>query len=94
MNETVSLEYNDKKGFFFIKVNDKTEALMTFVFAERKLIVIDHAEVNEGYNGKGFGEKMVAKAVEFARDKGIKIMPLCPFAKSVFNKTPEYGDVL
>ena len=37
---------------------------------------------------------MVTKAVEFAREKGIKILPLCPFAKSVFDKTPEFRDVL
>ena len=34
------------------------------------------------------------KAIEFARNKAIKILPLCPFAKSVFDKTPEYQDLL
>ena len=37
---------------------------------------------------------MVAKAVEFAREKKLKIIPLCPFAKSVINKTPEFQDIL
>ena len=37
---------------------------------------------------------MLAKAVEFARQNNIKIMPLCPFAKSVFDKVAEYQDVL
>ncbi len=50
--------------------------------------------MNSGNEGKGFGKKMVTKAVEFAREKGIKILPLCPFAKSVFDKTPEFRDVL
>jgi predicted GNAT family acetyltransferase len=94
MNEEVLLDVNDKKGFFHIDVNGKTEAKMTFVFAGPNKIIIDHTEVNEGNNGKGFGKKMVAKAVEFAREKNIKIVPLCPFAKKVFDKTPEFGDVL
>ena len=34
------------------------------------------------------------KLAEYAREKGIKIIPLCPFAKSVFDKTPEFRDVL
>ena len=67
---------------------------MTFVFAGTDKIIIDHTEVNEGNNGKGFGKMMVAKAVDFAREKNIKIIPLCPFAKKVFDKTPEYSDVL
>jgi uncharacterized protein len=36
----------------------------------------------------------LAKAVEFVREKNVKVIPLCPFAKSVFDKTPEYRDVL
>jgi len=94
MNEEVQLELTDKNGFFHIDINGKTEAKMTFVFAGPDKIIIDHTEVNEGNNGKGFGKKMVAKAVEFAREKNIKIIPLCPFAKKVFDKTPEFRDVL
>jgi len=94
MNEEVQLEINDRKGFFHIDVNGKTEAKMTFVFAGPDKIIIDHTEVNEGNNGKGYGKKMVAKAVEYAREKNIKIIPLCPFAKKVFDKTPEFRDVL
>lgn len=94
MNEEIKLEINDKKGFFHIDVNGKTEGKMTFVFAGPNKMIIDHTEVNEGNNGKGYGKKMVAKAVEFAREKNIKIIPLCPFAKKVFDKTPEFKDVL
>ena len=35
----------------------------------------------------------LAAAVESARKEGIKILPLCPFARSVFEKTPEFADV-
>ena len=39
-------------------------------------------------------KQMVAKAVEYARENKVKIIPLCPFAKSVFDKVPEFRDVL
>ncbi len=94
MNTEVKLELNDKNGFFYIEIDGKTEAKMTFVFAGPDKIIIDHTEVNEGNNGKGFGQMMVEKAVGFARAKNIKIIPLCPFAKKVFDKTPDYKDVL
>lgn len=90
----VQIRINDNKGAFYIEVEGKKEATMTFVFADEDKIIIDHTEVNPGNEGKGFGKKMVTKAVEFARDKRIKIVPLCTFAKSVFNKTPEFRDVL
>ena len=94
MTEEVQLKINDNKGAFYIEVEGKQEAMMTFVYAGEDKIIIDHTEVNPGNEGKGFGKKMVLKAVEFAREKGIKIVPMCPFAKSVFDKTPEFRDVL
>jgi hypothetical protein len=94
MNETVKLELNDKNGYFYIEVDGKVEAKMTFVFAGDAKIIIDHTEVYEGNNGKGYGKMMVTKAVEFSRGKNMKIIPLCPFAKSVFDKNSEYQDVL
>ena len=94
MNEQIKLESNDKKGFFSVEIDGKTEAKMTFVFAGTDKIIIDHTEVNPGNNGKGLGKKMVTAAVEMARDKNLKIIPLCPFAKSVFDKTSEFSDVL
>ena len=86
MTEEVHLRINDNKGAFYIEVEGKQEAIMTFVFAGEDKIIIDHTEVNPGNEGKGFGKKMVTKAVEFAREKGIKILPLCPFVKSFFDK--------
>ena len=94
MKETVKLKTNNQNGLFYIEVDEKTEAKMTFIFAGTDKIIINHTEVNPGNNGKGYGKMMVEKAVEFAREKNIKIIPLCPFAKSVFDKTPTFKDVL
>lgn len=94
MKQEVKLEVNDKNGFFYIEIDGKTVAKMTFVFAGTDKIIIDHTEVNDAFEGKGFGKMMVEKAVEFAREKEIKIIPLCPFTKSVIDKTPEFQDIL
>ena len=93
MNE-VQVKINDKKGSFFIEIEGKQEAEMTFVFAGEDKIIIDHTGVNPGNEGKGLGKQMVAQAVSYARENNIKIIPLCPFAKKVFDKTPEFRDVL
>ncbi|WP_412476719.1 GNAT family N-acetyltransferase [Flavobacterium sp. TBRC 19031] len=94
MQNEVQLKIEGKKGFFYIEIEGKQEAMMTFVFAGEDKIIIDHTEVNLGNEGKGFGKKMVTKAVEYARENNLKIIPLCPFAKSVFDKVAEFRDVL
>lgn len=87
------IEYGNK-GAFLIKDNDQRQAEMTYSKAGDKLIIIDHTEVSDALRGTGAGKKLVQASVDYARANNIKILPLCPFAKSVFDKTPEFSDVL
>lgn len=82
------------KGRFYIEENHEIIAEMTYVWAGDTRIIIDHTEVDSSLKGQGIGKKLVAEAVQFAREKGIKIMPLCPFAQAVFDKEKEFSDVL
>lgn len=82
------------KGSFYIEESGKKLAEMTYVWAGNDRIIIDHTEVDEALKGRGAGKEMVLNAVAFARQKGIHIIPLCPFARSVFDKMQELRDVL
>ena len=42
----------------------------------------------------GVGKKLVEASVTWARSEKLSILPLCPFAKATFDKTPEWRDVL
>ena len=57
-------------------------------------MIIEHAGVSDALRGKNVGYQLVRTAVEYARANNIKIIPLCPFARSVFDKKPEFADVL
>jgi predicted GNAT family acetyltransferase len=88
-------EKENGKGSFFIMENDKRLAEMTYTMANKNLLIIDHTEVDEVLKGKNIGFQLVRQGVEFARENHLKIFPLCPFAKSVFDKKmDEFGDVL
>lgn len=87
-------EDNGTKGEFYIEVSGSRDALMTYTWAGNDKIIIDHTEVGDNLRGQGVGYKLVEASVNFMREKSIKVIPLCPFAKSVFDKIPEYADVL
>jgi predicted GNAT family acetyltransferase len=82
------------KGSFYIEEGGTRIGEMTYSRAGTGLIIIDHTEVGDALKGKGAGKQLVAAAVEYARKNNIKVLPLCPFAKSVFDRVKEYGDVL
>jgi predicted GNAT family acetyltransferase len=66
---------------------------MTYTMAGER-IIIDHTLVDDALRGTGAGKKLVEAGVQWAREQKRKILPLCPFARSVFDKTPAYADVL
>ena len=68
-------------------------ATMTYSIAGDDTIIIDHTEVNQALRGTGAGQALVAAAVAWARDSARRILPLCPFARSVFERTAEYADI-
>ena len=84
---------NGNKGFFRAMDDDVQAGLMTYSWAGTDKFIIDHTEVNPDFGGRGVGKKMVMEAVDFARNNNLKIIPLCPFAKSVFDKVAEIQDV-
>ena len=82
------------RGHFFIKDKGKEIALMHYTLAGPGKMIIDHTEVNETYEGKGLGLQLVKAGVAYARENHMKILPLCPFAKKMFDITPEFADAL
>lgn len=90
----IKQEDNSKKGKFFIELDGKEEAQMTYTYAGSNKIIIDHTEVSATLKGQGVGYKLVEASVVYMREKDIKVIPLCPFAKAVFEKKAEYLDRL
>jgi len=85
---------DQNKGKFYIEIDRKVLAEMTYSIAGETLIIIDHTEVSEQLKGKSAGKQMLENLVDYARKNNIKVIPLCPFAKSVFEKSIELRDVL
>jgi uncharacterized protein len=81
------------KGAFIIERAGKRLAELAYSMAGEKAI-IDHTTVDDALRGTGAGKHLVEAAVQWAREEKRKILPLCPYAKSVFDKTPAFGDVL
>lgn len=90
----VQLEEQGSKGRAFVGEAENSMASMTYSKAGEDTIIIDHTEVDESLRGKGVGQRLLAALVKMAREKKRKVIPLCPYAKSVFQKDESIRDVL
>lgn len=87
-------EFDGRKGAFFIENEGKHLAEMVYVMAGDTKMIIEHTEVDDSLRGQGIGKKLQAELVAYVREKGIKVVPLCPFAKATFDKVTEWQDVV
>ncbi|MFD2615364.1 GNAT family N-acetyltransferase [Paenibacillus gansuensis] len=86
------LELKQDSNTFYLGEPDHKEAEIHYVRREGKLIV-DHTFVAESLRGRKIGDALVRRMVEFAREEQAVLVPLCPFAKKVIERTPEYQDI-
>lgn len=89
----ISMEDRGSKGRYLYRAGGH-EAQMTFSRVGASQIIIDHTDVPDAFRGRGIGAALVRCAVEDARRSGVKIRPLCPFARAQFHRHEEWRDVL
>lgn len=93
MEDAIRHVSSGARGAFVVEREGRRLAELTYTVAGTR-VILDHTQVDDALRGTGAGAKLVAAAVQWARTGERKLMPLCPFARSVFEKNPGYGDVL
>ncbi|MEZ0373609.1 MAG: GNAT family N-acetyltransferase [Candidatus Sericytochromatia bacterium] len=91
---TIHHSEDGSHGRFYLGDPAHPDAEMTYSRSSAHLIIIDHTEVDPSHRGEGLGDALVGEMVSWARASGTKVIPLCPFTKSRFDKQPVYRDVL
>jgi predicted GNAT family acetyltransferase len=82
------------RGAFLIRGEDRERlAEMTYTTVGTSGFIIDHTEVDDSLRGQGIGDKLLAEAVTYAREKSLKIYATCPFALRKLQGNAEYADV-
>lgn len=82
-----------RKGKITAILEGKNGGEVTYVWAGPGKLILDHTEVFQGFEGKGIGKALVMQVVELAKEKQVKIVPLCPYAKSLFEKSEDLKNI-
>ncbi len=57
-------------------------------------IVFTHTVVPPAIEGRGVGSRLIRVALDSARDRGLKVVPQCPFVADFIRKHPGYRDLV
>ena len=84
---------NEERKRFEIDLGDGS-----FAFAQYNLItgkiMFTHTEVPEEHGGKGLGTALIRAGLAAARERGLKVIPICPFFAAYMKKHEEVQDLL
>jgi len=58
------------------------------------LIELVHTEVNDEFEGRGLGGQLVSFALDDARERGLSVLPICPFANDYMRRHSQYAELV
>jgi len=91
---TIRREQQGHRGAFYIERDGSRAELTYSASPDGKLVMLDHTEVGEALRGQGFARSLVEAAVVWAREQQIRLVPVCPVARAIFDREPAFRDVL
>ncbi len=90
--EVIHKEKNDR-GRLSLTEHEAEVGFMTYYYASPGIIHVDHTVVSKDYEGGGVGKRLFMEIVAFARDKGLMIVPECPYVGRMFERHKDMQDV-
>lgn len=92
MTAAIEIINNEKLQRFESQLDD------AFAFIEYRWLkgdmVLMHTLVPEAHEGKGVAGSLAKFALEYARNKNLKVIVYCPYVAAYLKRHPEYNDVV
>jgi uncharacterized protein len=57
-------------------------------------ITFTHTEIDDRFEGRGLGGKLIAFALDDGRERGLAVIPLCPFVRAYIQRHREYAELV
>lgn len=93
MKYDIKQKETEGKGMFYIEKDDNIIAELTYTINDNNVMTLDHSETQPEFTGEGLASSLVKHSVEYAREKEMKIDPLCDYAAKQFERHEEYREV-
>lgn len=90
-----SIFQNHEAGRFEAVSEGKIIGLVDYYITEGgKTMVVPHTEVNSEYEGQGIASALTKELLEYAKQQGLSVSPICPYTKVYIERHAEYHDLL
>lgn len=88
--KTVTIEREELNGVheFVLRIDGEKFGFLEFTRPEVGVMRIEYVEVSPNLRGTGLGRQLVEKAVAFANEAKLRVLPICSYARAVIQRDP------
>lgn len=88
--QKITIEREELNGAneFVLRVDGERLGFLEFTRPDAGVMRIEYVEVSPELRGTGLGKQLVEKAVAFAQDTRLKVVPICSYARAVIARDP------
>jgi uncharacterized protein len=61
---------------------------------EGDTVALVHTEIDPGYEGQGLGTRLIEEALLDLRERGRRVIPICPLVRRYIHRHPEFADLV
>ena len=94
--KTVTIEREELNGAheFVLRIDGERLGFLEFTRPEVGVMRIEYVEVSPELRGRGMGRQLVEKAVAFAKNASLRVVPICSYAGAVIHRDPALSALL
>lgn len=72
----------------------KVVGFSAYHLIDKGVYALPHVEVDSAFEGRGVASLLMRESLDHIRESGLKVVPICPFARAYIEKNPSYSDLV
>ena len=93
MTNDVQYFVSENDNTYYAVVNNQTIGEITYIRVGIDKLIIEYTNVAPEFRHQNIGLTLVRNVANLARKQHRHVITLCPFARAMFNKYPEFDDI-
>jgi len=91
--EALTIINNPAENRFETSIDGQLAKVEYRLMGDRKIALV-HTEVPDELSGRGIAGQLAKFSLEYAHERGLSVLPYCPYIAAYLKRHPEYLDVV
>jgi len=86
---------NPSASRYELRVGEELAGFVEYKLGHHDSVIsLVHTQVDDAFQGKGLAAHLARYSLDDARERGLAVLPFCPYINSWIKKHPEYADLV